>query len=144
MLGKTPSQDFHFEFTHRWGGVPTEVQQFEDWSKKQKGIFRFILLNFCLPWYAKWWLEFKVDKTMHDVDQQIEDIVDQWNEEEKKNTIIVEKPSEVAGLNDMYISSWPPPELWYKGPLEVFETGEITSEKASDITEYPDPWEEKT
>ena len=74
MLEKKPSQDFHFEFQHRWGGVPSAVQQFEDWSKKQKGIFRFILLNFCLPWYAKWWLEFKVDKTMHDVDQQIENL----------------------------------------------------------------------
>ena len=40
--------------------------------------------------------------------------------------------------------SWPGPDQWYEGPLEVFETGEITSEKASDTTEYPDPWEEKT
>ena len=101
MLDKKPSQDFHFKFQHHWGGVPSDVQKFEDWCKKQRGIFRWVLLNFALPWYAQWWLEWKVDKTMYDVDQQIEDLVDQWNEEEKKNEIIVErKPSEVKGLLD--------------------------------------------
>ena len=84
MLDKKPSQDFHFKFQHHWGGVPSDVQRFEDWCKKQRGIFRWVLLNFALPWYAQWWLEWKVDKTMYDVDQQIEDLVDQWNEEEKK------------------------------------------------------------
>ncbi|WP_124981609.1 hypothetical protein [Nonlabens xiamenensis] len=144
MLEKKPSQDFHFEFQHRWGGVPSAVQQFEDWSKKQKGIFRFILLNFCLPWYAKWWLEFKVDKTMHDADQQIENLVDQWNEEEKKQTIVERTPSEVAGLDNLRITSWPPPDQWYTGPLEVFETSQIPSQKTQEIAEYPDPWEEAT
>ena len=134
MLDKKPSQDFHFKFQHHWGGVPSDVQKFEDWCKKQKGIFRWVLLNFALPWYAQWWLEWKVDKTMYDVDQQI----DQWNEEEKKNEIIVErKPSEVRGLDDISIrSSWPPPDQWYQGPLEVFTSSEIPPKETQDTVSY--------
>ena len=138
MLDKKPSQDFHFKFEHHWGGVPTEVQQFEAWSKKQKGILRWILLNFALPWYAKWWLEWKVDKTMYDVDQQI----DQWNEKEKTEPIVERKPSEVRGLDDFSISSYPPPEQWYTGPLEVFTSSEIPPKETQDTTQPPDPWEE--
>ena len=138
MLDKKPSQDFHFKFEHHWGGVPSEVQQFEAWSKKQKGILRWILLNFALPWYAKWWLEWKVDKTMYDVDQQI----DQWNEKEKTEPIVERKPSEVRGLDDFSISSYPPPEQWYTGPLEVFTSSEIPPKETQDTTQPPDPWEE--
>ena len=138
MLDKKPSQDFHFKFEHHWGGVPTEVQQFEAWSKKQKGILRWILLNFALPWYAKWWLEWKVDKTMYDVDQQI----DQWNEKEKTEPIVERKPSEVRGLDDFSISSYPPPEQWYTGPLEVFTSSESTPQETQETTKPTLPDEE--
>ena len=139
MLDKKPSQDFHFKFEHHWGGVPSEVQQFEAWSKKQKGILRWILLNFALPWYAKWWLEWKVDKTMYDVDQQI----DQWNEKEKTEPIVERKPSEVRGLDDFSISSYPPPEQWYTGPLEVFTSSESTPQDTQKTTK-PTPSDEET
>ena len=143
MLDKKPSQDFHFKFEHHWGGVPSEVQQFEAWSKKQKGILRWILLNFALPWYAKWWLEWKVDKTMYDVDQQIENLVDQFDEEEKPKTIVERKPSEVRGLDDISIrSSWPPPEQWYTGPLEVFTSSESTPQETQETTKPTLPDEE--
>ena len=138
MLDKKPSQDFHFKFEHHWGGVPSEVQQFEAWSKKQKGILRWILLNFALPWYAKWWLEWKVDKTMYDVDQQI----DQWNEKEKTEPIVERKPSEVRGLDDFSISSYPPPEQWYTGPLEVFTSSESTPQETQETTKPTLPDEE--
>ena len=138
MLDKKPSQDFHFKFQHHWGGVPSDVQKFEDWCKKQKGIFRWVLLNFALPWYAQWWLEWKVDKTMYDVDQQI----DQWNEKEKTEPIVERKPSEVRGLDDFSISSYPPPEQWYTGPLEVFTSSEIPPKETQDTTKSTDKEEE--
>ena len=77
---------------------------------------------------------------MYDVDQQI----DQWNEEEKKNEIIVErKPSEVRGLDDISIrSSWPPPDQWYQGPLEVFTSSEIPPKETQDTTKSTDKEEE--
>ena len=69
---------------------------------------------------------------------------EEGNEEEKKQTIVERTPSEVAGLDNLRITSWPPPDQWYTGPLEVFETSQIPSQKTQDIAEYPDPWEEAT
>ena len=100
--------------------------------------FRWVLLNFALPWYAQWWLEWKVDKTMYDVDQQI----DQWNEKEKTEPIVERKPSEVRGLDDFSISSYPPPEQWYTGPLEVFTSSEIPPKETQDTTKSTDKEEE--
>ena len=109
MSKQTPSRDFHFEFEHTWGGTPSEVQQFENWGKKQKGVVRWITLNFLLPWYAKWWLDYKLEREMASVDKQAANLVQQWDEEEeaKRRPIMETKPSEVEGLDDISLRySW--------------------------------------
>ena len=62
-VGKKPSQDFHFKFQHHWE-VSLVMCRDSRTGVRNKGIFRWVLLNFALPWYAQWWLEWKVDKTM--------------------------------------------------------------------------------
>ena len=80
---------------------------------------------------------------MYDVDQQIENLVDQFDEEEKPKTIVDRKPSEVRGLEDISIrSSWPPPEQWYTGPLEVFTSSESTPQETQETTKPTLPDEE--
>lgn len=127
MSKQTPSRDFHFEFEVNWGGTPSEVQKLEDWGKKQRGAVRWITLNFLLPWYAKWWLDYKLQREMASVDKQAENLVKQWDEEEeaKRKPIMESKPSEVEGLDDISLRySWPAPDQWYQGPLEVFKETE--------------------
>ncbi len=148
MSKQTPSRDFHFEFEHHWGGTPSEVQQLERWGKKQKGVIRFLVLNFFLPWYAKWWLDYKLQREMSSVDRQAKELVNQWNEEDKPRTIMETRPSKVKGLDDISIrhrasTSWPPPDQWYKGPLEVFTQTEEGPETTTTPDTLPDPWEEK-
>lgn len=152
MSKQTPSRDFHFEFEHTWGGTPSEVQQFENWGKKQKGVVRWITLNFLLPWYAKWWLDYKLEREMASVDKQAANLVQQWDEEEeaKRRPIMETKPSEVEGLDDISLRySWPGPDQWYQGPLEVFketEEGFNTSAQRDTLPDptLEDPWEEET
>ena len=152
MSKQTPSRDFHFEFEVNWGGTPSEVQKLEDWGKKQRGAVRWITLNFLLPWYAKWWLDYKLQREMASVDKQAEKLVKQWDEEEeaKRKPIMESKPSEVEGLDDISLRySWPAPDQWYQGPLEVFketEEGFNTSaqpDTLSDPTLEGDSEEEK-
>lgn len=148
MSKQSHSQDFHFEFETRWGGVPTEIQQFEWWAAKQKPPIKFICEHFLIPWYAKWWLDYKMERTMRQVDQQVKAMHEYWDAEERETgPKIISKPSEVDGLDELYLSydsdpktNYPDPSEWYQGPLEVFEGAE---EGAATGQNLPDPWEEK-
>ena len=59
-----------------------------------------------IEWLKQKWIDVKIESTMTDVDRQVKEIKEQWDEEDRKQFApeYTETPSEVEGLNDMSIS----------------------------------------
>ena len=104
------------EFEKQFGkGVDPWYAKAERWAKKQKFAISFLALGI-IAYLKKVWINVKIENTMRDVDRQVEDLHELWDEEETNNRMNViaqngndglhysETPSEVDGLNDMSIS----------------------------------------
>ena len=104
------------EFEKQFGkGVAPWYAKAERWAKKQKFPISFLALGL-IAYLKKVWINVKIENTMRDVDRQVEDLHELWDEEESNNRMNViaqngndglhysETPSEVDGLNDMSIS----------------------------------------
>ena len=104
------------EFEKQFGkGVDPWYARAERWAKKQKFPISFLALGL-IAYLKKVWINVKIENTMRDVDRQVEDLHELWDEEESNNRMNViaqngndglhysETPSEVDGLNDMSIS----------------------------------------
>ena len=104
------------EFEKQFGkGVDPWYAKAERWAKKQKFPISFLALGI-IAYLKKVWINVKIENTMRDVDRQVEDLHELWDEEETNNRMNViaqngndglhysETPSEVDGLNDMSIS----------------------------------------
>ena len=104
------------EFEKQFGkGVDPWYAKAERWAKKQKFPISFLALGL-IAYLKKLWINVKIENTMKDVDRQVEDLHELWDEEETNNRMNViaqngndglhysETPSEVDGLNDMSIS----------------------------------------
>ena len=65
-----------------------------------------------IEWLKQKWIDVKIENTMTDVDRQVKEIKEQWDEEDRKQFApeYTETPSEVEGLNDMSISFSPSKE----------------------------------
>ena len=95
------------EFEKQFGkGVDPWYAKAERWIKKKfrNPYLQHLVLGF-LEWLKQKWIDTKVFNTMRDVDIQVEEIKNTWDEEEKVPEII-ETPSEVKGLNDMEIGKF--------------------------------------
>ena len=106
----------NWEFEKQFGkGVDPWYAKAERWAKKQKFPISFLALG-VIAYLKKVWINVKIENTMKDVDRQVEDLHELWDEEESNNRMNViaqngndglhysETPSEVDGLNDMSIS----------------------------------------
>ena len=104
------------EFEKQFGkGVDPWYARAERWAKKQKFPISFLALGL-IAYLKKVWINVKIENTMKDVDRQVEDLHELWDEEESNNRMNIiaqngndglhysETPSEVDGLNDMSIS----------------------------------------
>ena len=104
------------EFEKQFGkGVDPWYAKAERWAKKQKFPISFLALGI-IAYLKKVWINVKIENTMKDVDRQVEDLHELWDEEESNNRMNIiaqngndglhysETPSEVDGLNDMSIS----------------------------------------
>ena len=104
------------EFEKQFGkGVDPWYAKAERWAKKQKFPISFLALGI-IAYLKKVWINVKIENTMMNVDRQVEDLHELWDEEESNNRMNViaqngndglhysETPSEVDGLNDMSIS----------------------------------------
>ena len=90
------------EFEKQFGkGVDPWYAKAERWAKKQKFPISFLALGL-IAYLKKVWINVKIENTMRDVDTQVEDIKKGWVDQPE--SIVVETPSEVKGLNDMSIS----------------------------------------
>ena len=95
------------EFEKQFGKGPDPwYAKAERWAKKQKFPISFLALGF-IAWLKQKWIDIKIENTMKDVDSQIIEIKEEWDEEDRKQFApeFTETPSEVEGLMDMEISS---------------------------------------
>ena len=81
----------------------TLIQKLERWAESQKPPISF-LLSAIISWLKEFVIEYKVQREMVSVDQQVEEIKKQWESEDPK-PIITERPSQVEGLDDISISA---------------------------------------
>ena len=95
------------EFEKQFGkGTDPWYAKAERWAKKQKFPISFLALGF-IAWLKQKWIDIKIENTMKDVDSQIIEIKEEWDEEDRKQFApeFTETPSEVEGLMDMEITS---------------------------------------
>ena len=58
----------------------------ERWAKKQKNPFTRHLLLGMIQWLKNKWIDAKIENTMRDVDFQSEQLLKQWEEDDKPKT----------------------------------------------------------
>ena len=87
-LNKTPSVGLNFEKTFGKGTDPWYAKA-ERWAKKQRFPISFLLLG-AIEWLKKKWIDVKIHNTMKDVDRQADDLLKQWEENDRREPNIVE------------------------------------------------------
>jgi len=97
------------EFKKQYGkGTDPWYAKAERWVyKKFKNPYLQHLAIGFIEWLKQKWIDIKIENTMTDVDRQIKEIKEEWDEEDRKQFApeFTETPSEVEGLMDMEISS---------------------------------------
>ena len=75
------------------------------YKKFKNPYLQHLALGF-IEWLKQKWIDIKIENTMTDVDRQVKEIKEEWDEEDRKQFApeYTETPSEVEGLNDMSIS----------------------------------------
>ena len=95
------------EFKKQYGkGTDPWYAKAERWVyKKFKNPYLQHLAIGFIEWLKQKWINIKIENTMTDVDRQIKEIKEEWDEEDRKQFApeYTETPSEVEGLNDMSI-----------------------------------------
>ena len=97
------------EFKKQYGkGTDPWYAKAERWVyKKFKNPYLQHLAIGFIEWLKQKWIDIKIENTMTDVDRQVKEIKEEWDEEDRKQFApeYIETPSEVEGLMDMEISS---------------------------------------
>jgi len=112
----------------------TTIQKIKRWISKRKPPLNTILMHL-FSYVEVWYWEGKLKQTMSDVDSQIEDLHELWDNEHSVRIRVEEEPSGVAGL----------PTLTIRSPFVDKGTEESESgvETSSFEIEIPDPWDKK-
>ena len=78
-------------FNKQFGkGTDPWYAKVERWADKQKFPISFLLKGL-IAYLKKMWINVKIDNTMRDVDRQAKKLVEQWEEDDRREPIIVEK-----------------------------------------------------
>jgi len=97
------------EFKKQYGkGTDPWYAKAERWVyKKFKNPYLQHLAIGFIEWLKQKWIDIKIENTMTDVDRQIKEIKEEWDEEDRKQFApeFTETPSEIEGLMDMEISN---------------------------------------
>lgn len=131
-----------YTFEHQWGGEDTWYTKSKRWANKQKFPINHLALGF-IEWLREKWVDGKVDLEMASVDKQTEEIVTQWEKDERK-PIVEERVSDVEGLPTLRISA-PFVDRGSEVPESSMGTG--SNEKGVDTKVRkrapltPDPWD---
>jgi len=117
-----------YEFEHHWGGEDNWYTKGKRWANKQKFPINHLALGF-IEWLWEHWVDGRVQMEMTSVDKQAEELKNQWEKEEKPQTVMESTPSEVDGLDNIRITNqvfFPDPwdsdwndafinhKMWYK------------------------------
>ena len=92
------------KFEYQWGGEENWYTKSKKWAKKQKFPINHLALGIIESLWVMW-VQGKVDMEMSSVDKQVNEIMEQWKEEDKKEQepVVEIKKSEVEGLDDISI-----------------------------------------
>ena len=82
----------------------TTIQKIKRWISKRKPPLNTILMHL-FSYVEVWYWEGKLKQTMSDVDSQIEDLHELWDNEHSVRIRVEEEPSGVAGLPTLTIRS---------------------------------------
>ena len=93
-----------YEFKHQWGGEDTWYTKGKRWANEQKFPINHLALGF-IEWLWEHWVDGKVQMEMSSVDKQAEKIKNQWEKEEKPQTVMESTPSEIDGLDNIRITN---------------------------------------
>jgi hypothetical protein len=135
MSKKIPFQDFSYEFEVVFDKEKeTTIQKIKRWISKRKPPLNIIFMHL-FSYVEMWYWEGKLKQTMSDVDNQIEDLHELWDNEHsiKRNTAVEIEPSEVPHLPTLRIKN----EVVERGSEEPISSVETTIPKNL----FPDPWD---
>ena len=91
-----------YKFEYQWGGEDTWFTKANRWAKKQKFPINHLAMG-VIVWLWEKWVDGRVQMEMASVDKQAEEIVKQWEEEDKQpEPEIVEEG--IFGEDGWYIS----------------------------------------
>jgi len=79
-----------YKFKYHWGGEDNWYTKSKRWANKQKFPFNHLALGI-IEWLWVMWVQGKVDMEMTSVDKQVNEIMEQWEENEKSKPDIVEE-----------------------------------------------------
>ena len=119
------------KFEHQWGGEDTWYTKSKRWANKQKFPINHLTLGF-IEWLYKHWVDGKVDLEMTSVDKQVEEIKQQW-EQDDRTTTVEERPSSVPNLPTLIIRN----DAVERGS----EESSASMETSSTTIQIPDPWD---
>ena len=104
----TAEPKIEHKFEYQWGGEENWYTKSKKWAKKQRFPINHLALGF-IEWLWVMWVQGKVDMEMSSVDKQVNEIMEQWKEQEKKEQepVVEIKASDIEGLDDISIhASW--------------------------------------
>ena len=93
-----------YKFEYQWGGEENWYTKSKKWAKKQKFPINHLALGIIESLWVMW-VQGKVDMEMSSVDKQVNEIMEQWKEEDKKEQepVVEIKASDIEGLDDISI-----------------------------------------
>ena len=138
MSKQIPSQGFNFEVVLD-PEKETELQKIKRWIRKQKPPLNTIL-EYLFSYVEKWYMDWKVETTMQDVDRQAEAIVKQWDEEDERNRPKAEIVEEGLFGKEGWSISISNPVVERRSQETNGRLGTGSNEKGLG-EKFPDPWD---
>ena len=74
-------------------GVDPWYAKAERWAKKQSFPINYLAQGL-IEWLKKKWIDVKIENTMRDIDFQSEQIIQQWEENDRRNKTVVRRVEE--------------------------------------------------
>ena len=74
---------FEYKFEHHWGGKDNWYTKSSRWAKKQPFPLNHLITGF-IEWLHKLWIDGKILMAMDDVDRQAKTLVEEWEDEERR------------------------------------------------------------
>ena len=72
-----------FKFEHHWGGEDNWYTKSKRWAKKQPVPLNHLITGF-IEWLHIQWNDGKIIMAMDDVDRQTSNLIEEWEDEERK------------------------------------------------------------